>query len=67
MSTIFNDHLNVSVKLDGKYAPFRDVEVTISETATETFLGKPLDIRLTLANGEVICDGGDRVEVIVKA
>lgn len=64
MNTIFNDHLNVSVKLDGEYAPFRDVNVTINETAT--FPSKPLDIQLTLANGEVVHDGGSRVEVIVR-
>lgn len=63
MNTIFNDHLNVSVKLDGKYIPFRDVEVTINETV----LRKQLDIRLTLSNGEVIYDDGGRVEVIVKS
>lgn len=54
----------VSVKLDGEYVPFRDVKVTINETAT--FPSKPLDIQLTLANGEVVHDDGSRVEVIVR-
>lgn len=54
----------VSVRLDGKYVPFRDVKVTINET--ETFPRSPIDIRLTLASGEVIHDDGCRVVVIVS-
>ena len=55
---------NVSVKLDGEYVPFRDVTVTINETAT--FPCKPLDIRLTLENGEVIYDDGNRVSLFLN-
>ena len=54
----------ISVKLDGEYVPFRDVKVTINETAA--FPSKPLDIQLTLASGEVVHDDGSRVEVIVR-
>lgn len=54
----------VNVKLDGKYVLFREVKVTINETAT--FPRKPVDIKLILANGEVIYDDGSRVEVIVR-
>lgn len=56
----------VSVKLDGEHVPFRDVKVTIREIAPPAFINNSLDIQLTLASGEIIHDGGGRVEVIVE-
>lgn len=61
---VVTDADKVNVKLDGKYVLYRKVDVSKDETAT--FPRKPLNIKLTLANGEVIYDDGTRVEVIVR-
>ena len=63
LKMVATDANKANVKLDGKYVLFRKVKVTINEAATFPIM--PLDIQLTLANGEVVHDDGSRVEVII--
>ena len=55
---------NVKVKLDGKYVWANRVDISINKRNHHT-INRP-DIRLELANGDVIYDDGTRVEVIME-